>query len=254
MNTPPRFSIRSSLVAAGCCVALALMSLSSLQAAEGEVSVGGITEPFLDVILSTPVAGLITTQNFQAGENVNQGEIILELDKRIEELEVTRRELVVELRKTDRDSTRILFDSTKSVAKEELMKKEVDYKVAEAELSIAQEQLARRQTPAPFSGTITELFLDLGEACQPYQPLIRLVDTTQCYFVSNIEAKTAAPLKPNQQVVIEIDTGDNQVKLPGKIIFLSPVVDPASGLLKVKVLFDNTDGKIRPGLSGRMIF
>ena len=62
------------------------------------------------------------------------------------------------------------------------------------------------------------------------------------------------PLKLNQEVTIEVDTGEAQVKLPGKIIFLSPVVDPASGLLKVKVLFHNAEGRIRPGLSGRMIF
>ena len=36
----------------------------------------------------------------------------------------------------------------------------------------------------------------------------------------------------------------------GKIVFISPVVDPASGLQKVKVLFDNAEGKIRPGVSG----
>jgi hypothetical protein len=31
------------------------------------------------------------------------------------------------------------------------------------------------------------------------------------------------------------------------------VVDSASGLAKVKALFENADGKIRPGLSAKMI-
>ena len=40
--------------------------------------------------------------------------------------------------------------------------------------------------------------------------------------------------------------------LTGKVVFLSPVVDPASGLQKVKLLFDNADGKVRPGLAGKL--
>ena len=49
--------------------------------------------------------------------------------------------------------------------------------------------------------------LDLGEACQPYQPLVRVVDTRQCYFVSNLEGKTGARLKAGQTVTLEIDSG-----------------------------------------------
>ena len=43
------------------------------------------------------------------------------------------------------------------------------------------------------------------------------------------------------------------IKLKGKIVFLSPVVDPASGLQKVRVLFDNTEGQVRPGVAGKML-
>jgi hypothetical protein len=34
---------------------------------------------------------------------------------------------------------------------------------------------------------------------------------------------------------------------------VSPVVDPASGLVEIKVLFDNLEGRIRPGLSGTFL-
>ena len=38
-----------------------------------------------------------------------------------------------------------------------------------------------------------------------------------------------------------------------KIEFISPVVDPASNLREVKVVFRNPDGKIQPGVNGEMI-
>ena len=59
--------------------------------------------------------------------------------------------------------------------------------------------------------------------------------------------------KLGQTVKLEIDSGAAPVAIEGKISFLSPVVEPASGLQKVKVIFDNADGRVRPGLAGKMI-
>lgn len=214
----------------------------------------GITEPLLDVLLSAAVPGIVHAQKFKEGDVVKEGDVICELDQRLEELEKARRQLVVDLRKADLDGTRVLFSKTTAVAKEELDKKEVDYKVALVEHDMAVEQLRRRQVTAPFSGVITELYVDVGEAVQPYQPIVRLVETRRCHFVSNVEGRAAAQLSLNQAVIIEVDTGSGIAQLPGKIIFLSPVTDPASGLLKIKALFDNSEGKIRPGLAGRIAF
>jgi hypothetical protein len=36
------------------------------------------------------------------------------------------------------------------------------------------------------------------------------------------------------------------------IEYASPVVDPASGLREVKVLFDNPTGDVQPGVAGSM--
>ena len=232
---------------------ISILGLATLPAAEEKLAVAGITEPFLDVTLSASVPGIISRQALREGDWVKEGEVILELDKRIEELEAARRKLVMDTRKIDLDATQVLFKGTKAISKEELEKKVVEYKVAEVEHDMATEQLRKRLIAAPISGTITEINLDLGEACQPYQPLVRVVDTRQCYFVSNLEGKAGSRLKPNQPVKMEIDTGGATIVVQGKLIFVSPVVDPASGLMKVKAIFDNQDGKVRPGLSGRLL-
>ena len=145
-----------------------------------------------------------------------------------------------------------LFQNTKGTSKEEMEKKESDHKLAVVEHAMALEQLQRRQLLAPVSGTIVELNLDLGESCQPYQPLVRVVDTRQCYFLANIEAKVAATLKMDQKVKLEIETGGEVEPVTGVIVFLSPVADAASGLIKLKVLFPNPGGRIRPGLAGSL--
>jgi RND family efflux transporter MFP subunit len=234
---------------------LASVSLAANSLPAVGVVAHGITEPVCDVTLSASVSGIVNAWRFKEGDFVKEGEAIIELDKKLEELEAERRRLVMANRKTDYTAVQTLFEkSSISVKKEELEKAETEYRIAVTEHNMASEQVIRRSVYAPCSGFIVELMRDVGEACQPYQPLIRLVDTRQCYFVSNIEASLAGRLRLDQAVQLEIESTAGAAPLTGKIVFLSPVVDPASGLQKVKVLFDNADGRIRPGVAGKMLF
>jgi RND family efflux transporter MFP subunit len=215
--------------------------------------VPGITEAISDVTLSASTAGQVGNRPRKEGDVVKAGETILELDKKLEELEVKRRKYVLDLKRADMENSKKLFEKTISLSREELEKKVTEFYVAEADYELAKEQLQRRVIVAPFEGTVTTLMLDVGEACQAQQPVVRLVDTRKCYFICNIEAKTGYALKAGQPVQVEVEAGDKGTMVSGTIFFVSPVVDPASGLLRVKVVFENPDGKIRPGVAGRMM-
>jgi membrane fusion protein (multidrug efflux system) len=228
-------------------VVLVLAGLPSVFGQALETS--GITEPFLDVTLGLADAGIIHSQFFKEGDSVQKGDVILELDKNLESIEVTRRKAVMDQDKMIYDSTRELSENTKSVSKEDLMKAEAAYNVSSAEYKIAVQQLADRQLVAPFSGVITEVLLKPGAAVAPYQPVVRLVDTSRCFFVGHIEGTSASGLRLDEPVKIDVDGGQT---VDGKICFISPVVDAASGLARIKAVFDNADGKIRPGLAARM--
>ncbi|HXG48802.1 MAG TPA: biotin/lipoyl-binding protein, partial [Methylomirabilota bacterium] len=156
-------------------IGLGLVVLPTRPSSAAEAA--GITEPFLDVTLSSPVPGIVSRQRFKEGEFVQEGQPIMELDKRLEELEETRRKLVADLRRADFEATQTLFQNSKAVSKEEVDKKLVEFKVAAVEHELAVEQLRRRLLIAPLSGTVTEYLLDVGEACEPYRPLVRVVDT-----------------------------------------------------------------------------
>ena len=60
-------------------------------------------------------------------------------------------------------------------------------------------------------------------------------------------------LSLGQAVKLELQTGGEPVLRDAEIVFISPVVDPASGLRKVKALFDNQDGAVIPGVAGVMV-
>jgi RND family efflux transporter MFP subunit len=213
----------------------------------------GITEPVFDVVLSLPVPGIVASLPVHEGDFVQTNQLILELDSRLEELEVDRRKLVLDNRKADWESTRTVFEKSNSVSRDELLKKEADYKIAVAEYETAVEQLRRRRLVSPGAGVVAELKPHVGEACSAYEPVVRIVDIRHCYFVSNVEGQGSAHLKLNQKMALEIEDGESKIRMEGVIVFISPVVDSASGLQKIRVLFHNPDGKIRPGLAGRIL-
>ncbi len=157
--------------------------------AAGPMAVDGITEPFMDVQLGFADAGIIRNQFFKEGDAVKKGDVILALDESLENLEVQRRKAVMEQNKMIFDSTSQLSETTKSVSKENLAKAQADYDVSSAEYKIAVQQLADRELVAPFSGNIVEILLKPGAAVAPYQPLVRVVDTSRCYFVGHIDGK-----------------------------------------------------------------
>ena len=228
-----------------------MLGLAPAWAADS-LSFHGITEPVFDVTLSLPAPGIISSLKFKEGDFVQTNDVILELDKRLEEMEVDRRKFIMENHKNDWETTKTVFDKSASVSRDELLKKEADYRVSLAEFDQANEQLRRRQLLAPGAGVICDIKLHVGEACAAYEPVVRVVDIRRCYFTSNIDSGASLGLKTGQKIQVEIENAGAPIKVEAQIIFISPVVDSASGLQRIKAVFDNTDGKIRPGLAGRV--
>ena len=252
----------------------------SLSYGKEPLPISGITEPIGDVTLSSTVVGTISTIFIKEGMPVKKGEVILDLDKKVDDLEVERRKLIWENKselkaaaarvatlKSMLDSTRELFNSTGSVNREELEKLQLEYEIAVSEkerfesaeererieYEMARETAYKRSVRSPIQGTVIKLFLDEGESCQENQPLVHVVDTSRGLFVSNVEEWIGRTLKKGQTVDLRIKTGNESITKRGTVIFVSPVVDPASGLLEVKTEFDNSDGSVRPGISGSLL-
>ena len=227
-----------------CVVSLAVAVAARVPGAD----FNGVTEPFQDATLTAPVAGLIGRHMFVEGDRVEAGKVILELDKRLEELEVARREAVLENAATILQRTEQLAATSKAVAAEEVDKHRAEKRIAQAELDVAREQLRRRQVVAPFSGVVADLFgLDDGEGCQPQTPLVRLVDTRRCWVVANIDARVALSIHSSDRVQVQVETSAGSRVIPAEVKFVSPVADPASGLVKVKAVFDNSETGIAAG-------
>ena len=242
-----------------------------------EMSFSGITEPVDEVTLSASGAGTISKIFFEEGETVRKGDVVIELDNRLEKFEVARRKMIWESKvevkaaaakvstlKSMLEGTQELFETTGSISRDELERLSLEHELAIADLKrleltekrerleyeMALENLRKRSVVTPIGGTVIQLYLKEGETTQEHQPLVRIVDTRKCIFVGNVEEWVGRRLRNGQSVDLVIKTGSDVTPVKGTISFISPVVDPASSLMKIKAEFDNEQGTVRPGVSG----
>lgn len=249
----------------------------SVQVSAEMIRYGCVTEPHKDATLSFTVPGRIVDIYFREGRKVKAGQVLVDLENKVEALELKRRDLIrkdkseLQASKAQSEtfnvllaSTKGLFESTGSISRDELYRAELEYNSAEADfqrLSIAEEReevefelaqanLARRSLAAPFDGTIVDVMLDEGEICEANQPMLKLVDISKVFLVCNIDEPAGRLLKDDQVYPVEFNSGDESWNGEGKVVFVAPIVDPASGLLRVRLSFDNANEEVRPGVPG----
>ncbi len=240
----------------------------------------GVTQALRDVKLSMTVAGRIEAVMVREGSSVRQGQLLMYLDRTLEELEVQRRQLLLddnarlnELKQKEKTlidqvaSLRPLLVnggvSRKQVEDEEMALGSVaaERKAIEAakarervELALAKEAFERRHLRSPIAGVITKVAFRTGESVAPHEPVMTVVDISKVRFMGTVPARAGVQLKVGSIVKIELGQEAQARTRSAKVVFVSPITDPSSGLIEVIAEFDNVDGSIRPGVTGRLLF
>ena len=270
----------ASVSAAPSAPALAQRSAeSSLQFAPG------VTQSLRDVKLSLTASGRIEALRVREGQRVTPGQLLLHLDRALEDLEVQRRRLLladtsrmVELASREKTLTEQLASieplfkagaiarkqyEDEAMALNNVISERKTLEVAkrreQVELQLAIESFERRHLRSPIAGVVTKISLREGESVAANEPVVQVVDVSRVRFLSTVAAALGGKLKAGQSVRIQlglIDKGfsDKGQLRQGRIVFVSPVTDAASGLVEVIAEFDNQDGSVKPGVSGRMLF
>ena len=114
--------------------------------------------------------------------------------------------------------------------------------------------LMRRHLRAPLSGTVTKLLARRGESINPNEAVLTVVDTSRVRFMAAVPAALGPRIKVGATVRIDLGQEGGLGSRQAKLVFVSPVADPSSGLVDAIAEFDNADGSVRPGVTGRMLF
>ncbi|MBR6853967.1 MAG: efflux RND transporter periplasmic adaptor subunit [Fibrobacter sp.] len=240
----------------------------------------GVTEPINQARVGFTVSGKIDSIWVKEGAFVHKGDTLMNLVNREERLRVRITGITandssavlsarakLQAYKKDLDATRNLFENSNSVSAEQVWEKQMNHDVAAAELTsaevereraklehdVAGAELEKRVLTAPFDGEIVSISKNKGESVEALEPVIEIADVRTCRMVAYVVANRSGKLKPGQQVSLSLDGRKQVRRKKGTIEFVSPVVDKSSMLRTVKVIFDNTDLAVEPGVTGKIL-
>lgn len=227
---------------------LLLAAGASLRLAAAE----GVLLPFKEVTVSSAVVGILAEVNVKEGDTVKMDELLARLVDRVETKEAERSGKVLEQKEFAAQGTQNLFND-KVVSEGEAIEKRLDRDVAQLQQQIALEQLDRRKIRSPLNGLVVEKKKEAGEAVDENEPVFRIIDISRVYLQVFVEAGVALSLQGGQAVVVHFPEYQN-LERPGTVDFIDPRIDGASGLVRLKILIDNTDRKLIAGMRGQVAF
>jgi RND family efflux transporter MFP subunit len=212
----------------------------------------GLVQPFREVNLSSTVQTFITEMHVREGAVVERDDLLVELYARSEELELERIRFAVERREFENRGAQNLF-AERLISEDEAMEKAIELRLSQLQYDIVSERLRLRSLRAPISGVVVERLYEVGEMVAVGEPILRLVDIATVYVSVYMTVEEARNFPAGTAVNLAFpELGSSDALLTGKVDFVDPRVDPASGLLQIRILAENPERLVKPGLRARV--
>jgi cobalt-zinc-cadmium efflux system membrane fusion protein len=105
---------------------------------------------------------------------------------------------------------------------------------------------------APRSGTVLKREITVGQVVQPADPAFTIADLSSVWIVANVPEEDAGQLQKDMEVQVRIPALLQQ-KMTGRLAFVSPIVDPATRTVEVRMDVANTSGLLKPDELASMV-
>ena len=218
------------------------------------------------VTVRAQVTGELTSVNFIEGDEVQEGQVIVTIDKRPLEAALLQAQAAL-----DRDVAQSANARSQAVRYRDLLargiatKEQVDQIIANAaaldatveldraNIESAKVQLQYATIRAPFTGKTGLLQVHPGNLVRATDttPIVTINKITPVYVSFSVPEAMLPDLKRymarGKLAVSALPPNDTGVPAVGEINFIDNAVDPTTGQIKIKGTFPNTDRRLWPG-------
>ncbi|WP_166142191.1 efflux RND transporter periplasmic adaptor subunit [Methylosinus sp. RM1] len=196
--------------------------------------------------LSLEASGIVEKIHFQSGQQVEAGQLLLELRKdtdiaRLAALKASAELAGVNLRR-DQAQLKIHAASQASVDTDLANLKSAEAEVAQQEAVIAQKTLR-----APFGGRLGIRGVDLGQYIGAGSVIVTLQALDPIYLDFTLPQQALNGIEVGQSIDAGVDAFPGK-KFTGKIVAINSKVDQASRNVQVRASLANADHKLTPGM------
>ena len=214
---------------------------------EDRVTAIGDGRAVRSVTVRSEAVGLITELPITAGQRVQAGDVVAQLDDEAEQIALERARLILEDARVDEARVSQLRGSG---AITEVASREAQLALRTAELAERQAMfdLEQRQVIAPISGVVGILDVELGDRIAAQDALATITDRSVILIDFRIPERVISRTSLGMKVDVS-PLGFADTSLEGEISAIDTVVDRASRTLRVQAQVDNQDDRLRAGMA-----
>lgn len=229
-------------------------------------SIGNV-QALRSVTMKSQVDGIIARVHLTEGDDVQQGDLLVTLDRRPFENAVLQARAALATAKAEAaraalDAERYShLDQQSAISKESYAQfqtraqtTEADVQSKAAALANAELQLGYTEIRAPFAGRAGQLFLHEGALVKANDTNTSIVTINQLAPIAVAftvpEGSLAAirsALAEHRAAITITERTSRLVRTDGQLSFIDNTVDPTTGTITLKALFKNTDHVLWPG-------
>ncbi|MBT8399080.1 MAG: efflux RND transporter periplasmic adaptor subunit [Rhodothermia bacterium] len=194
--------------------------------------------------------GIVAQLFVEEGGYVRIGQKLAQLEDDRLSLELERAE--ASLQKLQREYARNEeLHEKQLVSTEEYERVRSEYEAQKAARDLAQLSLQHTTVVAPISGVVSERMIKVGNMVQAFEPTFRITDFDPLLAVMHVPERELQKLKVGQRASVRVDAFPDE-QFTGRILRISPVLDPATGTFKVTVEVRDRSRRLKPGMFTRI--
>lgn len=198
------------------------------------------------VTVSADLPGIVDRIAFDSGQTVRQGDILVHLDTKQEEAQLTAAEAHRDLMRLNYDRMRGLVEDG-AVSRAEYDRAAAEHKQAEARVGEIRATIERKRIRAPFSGILGLRQVNLGQYLTGGDAVAPLQSLNPIYVNFGVPQQDVVRIKVGRNV--RITAGDvGSIAFPGRVTAIDSVVDQTTRNVQVQATLANPAGRLRPGM------
>ena len=196
------------------------------------------------------ISGIVESIRVEEGDAVVAGQTLAQLESERLTLEVDRaRAQFLQLQSDYTRAERVY--GQKLISREQFDRSRFELDVAKAALDLAELNLRESTIVAPIDGVISARPIKVGHTVQVGNALFEITQLDALEAHLHVPEREIHKLAPDQAAVVRVDAWP-EAQFEGRVARINPVVDAGSGTVKVTVAMNNSDGRLRPGMFGRL--
>lgn len=198
------------------------------------------------IVLTATVTEPVTAINFEDGQRVKAGDILIEMMSKQEAAELDAEQATVEEARRQVERLQPLVKDG-AASKSILDQRQREYETARARLDEVKSRISDRVITAPFDGVLGLRNISVGAVLQPGMKITTLDDDSTMKLDFSVPAVFLSAIKTGLEIEAKSNSFDGKT-FKGTIVSIDSQIDPITRSMTVRAIIPNEEHLLKPGL------